>query len=72
VTSAIQRRGWDSVTKDDDKPDRERRRAIRARQRALGRELRRHYDGVVEEPVPDEFLNLLREIDESKNGGEDS
>jgi hypothetical protein len=40
-------------------------RAVRARQRAIGRELRRIYDGVVSEPVPDEFLDLLRKIDES-------
>ncbi len=40
-------------------------RAVRARQRAIGRELRRMYDGVVNEPVPDEFLDLLRRIDEA-------
>lgn len=39
--------------------------AIRSRQRALGRELRRIYDEVVQEPVPDEFLDLLRQIDEA-------
>jgi len=60
------------VAKDEDKPDRESRRAIRARQRALGRELRRHYDSVVEEPVPNDFLDLLRKIDHRRNGGEDS
>lgn len=40
-------------------------RAVRARQRAIGRELRRMYDGVVNEPVPDDFLDLLRRIDEA-------
>ena len=40
-------------------------RAVRARQRAIGRELRRMYDGVVNEPVPDEFLDLLRRMDEA-------
>lgn len=40
-------------------------RAVRARQRAIGRELRRMYDGVVNEPVPDEFMDLLRRIDEA-------
>lgn len=40
----------------------------RARQRAIGRELRRMYDDVVQEPVPDEFLDLLKKIDEGKGG----
>ncbi len=40
-------------------------RAVRARQRAIGRELRRMYDGVVNEPVPDEFMDLLRRIDDA-------
>ncbi|MGQ0740964.1 MAG: NepR family anti-sigma factor [Alphaproteobacteria bacterium] len=44
--------------------------AVRARQRALGRELRRMYDEVVREPIPDEFLDLLRQID--KSNGTDS
>lgn len=39
------------------------RRLIRARQRAIGRELRRFYDAVAEEPVPDEFLDLLKQIE---------
>jgi Anti-sigma factor NepR len=39
-------------------------RAVRARQRAIGRELRRMYDGVVSEPVPDEFMDLLRRMDD--------
>jgi hypothetical protein len=41
-------------------------RAVRARQRAIGRELRRMYDGVVSEPVPDEFMDLLRRIDDAE------
>lgn len=36
----------------------------RARQRAIGRELRRMYDDVVQEPIPDDFLDLLKKIDE--------
>lgn len=40
-------------------------RAIRARQRAIGRELRRMYDGVVSEAVPDDLLDLLRRMDEA-------
>ena len=55
--------------KKEQKPDRERARAIKARQRAIGRELRRVYDNVAQEPVPDEFLDLLKKIDESGEGG---
>jgi hypothetical protein len=40
----------------------------RARQRAIGRELRRMYDDIVQEPVPDEFLELLKKIDEADLG----
>jgi anti-sigma factor NepR-like protein len=40
--------------------------AVRARQRAIGRELRRYFDDVANEPVPDEFIELLRRIDDSK------
>ena len=40
-------------------------RAVRARQRAIGRELRRLFDDVVREPLPDEFLDLLTQIDEA-------
>jgi hypothetical protein len=53
-----------SVKKDSDKVQ-----AVRARQRALGLVLRRMYDEVVHEPVPEEFLELLRQIDTS-NGGD--
>ena len=49
-----------------EEPDREKMIAARARQRAIGRELRRMYDEVVQEPVPDDFLDLLKKIDESK------
>ena len=47
-------------------PDKEKTVAARARQRAIGRELRRMYDDVVQEPVPDDFLDLLRKIDVAK------
>src|ERR1700761_3537553 len=57
---------WDTTVANDEKPT-EKARAIRARQRAIGRELRRMYDDVAQEPVPDEFMDLLRQIDE--NGG---
>lgn len=53
----------------EDSNDRDKARAVRARQRAIGRELRRMYDGVVNEPVPDDFMDLLRKIDESGEPG---
>ena len=55
---------WDTTVSNDEKPT-EKARAIRARQRAIGRELRRMYDDVAQEPVPDEFMDLLRQIDEA-------
>ncbi len=45
-------------------------RVLRARQRAIGRELRRFYDGVAEEPIPDDFLELIRKIDDTDDDGE--
>jgi hypothetical protein len=55
---------WDTPVPNEEKPT-EKARAIRARQRAIGRELRRIYDDVAQEPVPDEFMDLLRQIDEA-------
>lgn len=49
----------------EDSPERENARAIRARQRAIGRELRRMYDDVAQENIPQDFLDLLKEIDDS-------
>jgi hypothetical protein len=60
---------WDT-TVNEEKPN-EKSRAIRARQRAIGRELRRMYDDVAREAVPDDFLDLLKKIDE-KSGGKTS
>jgi hypothetical protein len=53
----------------EQKPDRERARSIKARQRAIGRELRRVYDNIAQEPVPDDFLDLLQKIDQADEGG---
>lgn len=50
---------------EEETPEREKARAIRTRQRAIGRELRRMFDEVAQEPVPRDFLDLLRKIDES-------
>lgn len=43
-------------------------RSARARQQAIGHELRRLFDSVVREPVPNEFLELLKRIDASEKG----
>jgi len=44
--------------------NRERLQAARARQRTIGRELRRIYDDIAHSPLPDEFRELLQKIDE--------
>jgi hypothetical protein len=59
---------WDTGVSNDEKPS-EKARAIRARQRAIGRELRRMYDDVAQEAVPDDFMDLLRQIDEAGEKG---
>jgi len=57
---------WDTAVSNEEKPN-EKARAIRARQRAIGRELRRMYDDVAQEPIPDDFLDLLRRIDDAED-----
>ena len=63
-------RGDNVVTKET-RPERAKNRAVKARQRALGRELRRIYDEVTREPVPDDFLDLLKKIDDENASGDD-
>lgn len=58
-------RGWSEVKNDQGNGDNNR--TVRARQRALGRELRRMYDNVAREPVPDDFLDILNKIDDGKD-----
>tara|TARA_R110000782_G_scaffold118337_1_gene208881 strand:+ start:49 stop:321 length:273 start_codon:yes stop_codon:yes gene_type:complete len=41
----------------------------RLRQQAIGVKLRHMFDEVVNEPVPDEFLDILRRADEKSSGG---
>lgn len=41
----------------------------RLRQQAIGVKLRHMFDEVVNEPVPDEFLEILRKADEKSSGG---
>ncbi|HEV2562494.1 MAG TPA: NepR family anti-sigma factor [Rhizomicrobium sp.] len=71
MARAVQRQGWDFVKSD---PKTDRNRAMKTRQRAIGRELRRIYEDVAKEPVPDEFVELLRQIDRrgGKGGQTDS
>jgi hypothetical protein len=49
----------------DKAPITDKARYARLRREAIGQGLRRMYDGVVHEPVPDEFMDLLKKIDES-------
>jgi hypothetical protein len=62
---------WEATVSDEEKPN-EKARAIRARQRAIGRELRRMYDDVAQEPVPDDFMDLLQQIDRAAETGKKS
>ena len=41
----------------------------RLRQQAIGVKLRHMFDEVVNEPVPDEFLDILRRADDKSSGG---
>ena len=68
---ALRREGGNLDVKKEE-PDREKTIAARARQRAIGRELRRLYDEIVQEPIPDDFVDLLKQIDAAalkKEGG---
>jgi len=40
----------------------------RLRQQAIGVKLRQMFDEVVNEPVPDEFLQILRRADAARSG----
>jgi len=58
---------WEANVSDEERPN-EKARAIRARQRAIGRELRRMYDDVAQEAIPDDFMDLLQKIDQAAEG----
>jgi hypothetical protein len=47
--------------------DKDRLVAARAHQCVIGRELRKIYDELAQEPVPDDFVVLLKKIDEAKD-----
>jgi hypothetical protein len=44
----------------------------RLRQQAIGVKLRQMFDDVVNEPVPDDFLDILRQADNRAAGGSTS
>jgi hypothetical protein len=67
LSGAPEQRDW-TVGKEPAANNRERLRLIRARQRAIGRELRRVFDEIAQEPVPDEFMDLLKQIDDAQPG----
>ena len=56
----------------ESKPDRADLEEARLRQQAIGVKLRHLFDEVVNEPVPDEFLEILRRADERGSGGDKS
>ena len=41
----------------------------RAHQKAITQGLRKFFDSVAAEPVPEEFLELLKKMDDGKGGG---
>jgi hypothetical protein len=57
--------GAELAVKKELSTDRDKAIAARARQRAIGRELRRMYDEVVQEPIPNDFSELLKKIDQA-------
>lgn len=61
----------DKPRKPNDRGDRDRGiDEARLRQQAIGVKLRQMFDDVVNEPVPDEFLNILRRADERSAGND--
>ena len=71
---APRKRHAQSMIEQQPNPDRPRNSAAldeaRLRQQAIGVRLRQMFDDVVNEPVPDEFLDILRKADKrsSENG----
>jgi hypothetical protein len=71
-------RDWQSVTmsKDSQRPTPTARKPFRqssrskGRQDLIGRELRRMFSDVVNEPLPDAFQDLLKQIDEEPSAGD--
>lgn len=49
----------------DAKPDADAGRSRKVQQKRIGDQLRKLYDDVTSEPVPDEFMSLLEQADKS-------
>ncbi len=45
---------------------------VQARQRRIGAQLERLWDGIVREPIPDEMLDLLKKLDDKDRGKPDA
>lgn len=58
-----------SRRKSADKPGEAGLEEARLRQQAIGVKLRHMFDEVVNEPVPDEFLEILKRADSKSSGG---
>ncbi len=58
------------MVKESDKPKGADLEEARLRQQAIGVKLRQMFDDVVNEPVPDEFLDILRRHDARVGGKE--
>ena len=64
ISDKLARDGGAEVLQDEKQPIQKNKNTdIRARQRAIGRELRRMYDEIAREPIPEDFLELLRQLD---------
>jgi hypothetical protein len=68
----IDSNGPRSRRKPSSRDDAARSQEARLRQQAIGIKLRHMFDQVVNEPVPDEFLQILRRADEANNGRDSS
>lgn len=51
----------------DDADAKDAARKYKAHQKAITRGLRKFFDAVASEPVPDDFMDLLRKMDEGKD-----
>ena len=68
MTGAPDQRDWNLLKEEN--PNREKARVVKARQRAIGRELRRMYDNIAQEAIPDELVDLLKRIDQADRSPE--
>ncbi len=70
----LERQNAKAEDESDEAAKRAPRRALdeaRLRQQAIGVKLRQMFDRVVNEPVPDDFLDILRQHDQNAKGGDE-